>query len=584
MRWCLGLTAALLAGLAALAIPQVIQLLVNRVFTTDPGPDGRMQVLWAALALAVLGLGEALFVWLRRVLVLPPAADVENRARIALYGRLQRLPVAFHDAWPSGQLLSRAQADLGLLRRWIAFGSVMFIVDSAVIAIGLALLFGLSWQLALVYLVAAAPIMWRSFGFRNDFRSVSRLSQDQAGDLATTVEESVHGIRILKAFGRGAHALDGFAAQASTLRDTEVRKAGILARFIGLVVGLPELALGVGLALGLWLVARGELTVGALAAFFATAAVLARPVESVGQLLGMTLSTKTAIDRHLDVISIEPAIASPSPRAAATGPDATEPDPAPRGRLALRGVRFAWPDAGADEPELLRGVDLELAPGETMALVGATGSGKSTLLQLVPRLHDVTAGVVEVDGQDVRAFDLDELRRRVAVAFEEPTLFSASVEDNVLLGAPAQVLADRSARDRLLETALETARAGFVHALPEGTATQIGEEGLSLSGGQRQRLALARAIAVRPRILVLDDPLSALDVRTEEAVTARLKDELAETTTLVVAHRPSTVALADRVAVLEDGRVVDVGTHAELLARSAPYRRIISSTDEEVRA
>lgn len=584
MRWCLGLTAALLAGLAALAIPQVIQLLVNRVFITDPGPDGRTQVLWAALALAVLGLGEALFVWLRRVLVLPPAADVENRARIALYGRLQRLPVAFHDAWPSGQLLSRAQADLGLLRRWIAFGSVMFIVDSAVIAIGLALLFGLSWQLALVYLVAAAPIMWRSFGFRNDFRSVSRLSQDQAGDLATTVEESVHGIRILKAFGRGAHALDGFAAQASTLRDTEVRKAGILARFIGLVVGLPELALGVGLALGLWLVARGELTVGALAAFFATAAVLARPVESVGQLLGMTLSTKTAIDRHLDVISIEPAIASPSPRAAATGPDATEPDPAPRGRLALRGVRFAWPDAGADEPELLRGVDLELAPGETMALVGATGSGKSTLLQLVPRLHDVTAGVVEVDGQDVRAFDLDELRRRVAVAFEEPTLFSASVEDNVLLGAPAQVLADRSARDRLLETALETAQAGFVHALPEGTATQIGEEGLSLSGGQRQRLALARAIAVRPRILVLDDPLSALDVRTEEAVTARLKDELAETTTLVVAHRPSTVALADRVAVLEDGRVVDVGTHAELLARSAPYRRIISSTDEEVRA
>ena len=433
MRWCLGLTAALLAGLAALAIPQVIQLLVNRVFITDPGPDGRTQVLWAALALAVLGLGEALFVWLRRVLVLPPAADVENRARIALYGRLQRLPVAFHDAWPSGQLLSRAQADLGLLRRWIAFGSVMFIVDSAVIAIGLALLFGLSWQLALVYLVAAAPIMWRSFGFRNDFRSVSRLSQDQAGDLATTVEESVHGIRILKAFGRGAHALDGFAAQASTLRDTEVRKAGILARFIGLVVGLPELALGVGLALGLWLVARGELTVGALAAFFATAAVLARPVESVGQLLGMTLSTKTAIDRHLDVISIEPAIASPSPRAAATGPDATEPDPAPRGRLALRGVRFAWPDAGADEPELLRGVDLELAPGETMALVGATGSGKSTLLQLVPRLHDVTAGVVEVDGQNVRAFDLDELRRRVAVAFEEPTLFSASVEDLSLI-------------------------------------------------------------------------------------------------------------------------------------------------------
>ena len=249
-------------------------------------------------------------------------------------------------------------------------------------------------------------------------------------------------------------------------------------------------------------------------------------------------------------------------------------------------MRFRWPDAdpGRGERDLLDGVDLELVPGETMALVGATGAGKSTLLQLVPRLLDVTAGSVCVDGVDVRRMPLEELRRRVSVAFEDATLFSATIRQNVLLGAPADVLADglhSPAADALLDLALETAQAGFVADLADGVETEIGEEGLSLSGGQRQRIALARAIAARPDVLVLDDPLSALDVRTEETVTARLREVLDGTTTLIVAHRPSTVALADRVAVLADGRIEDVGTHPELLARSAVYRHIISSRPEE---
>ncbi|MGJ5591793.1 ATP-binding cassette domain-containing protein, partial [Micrococcus lylae] len=248
-------------------------------------------------------------------------------------------------------------------------------------------------------------------------------------------------------------------------------------------------------------------------------------------------------------------------------------------------VEFRYPDAAEGTAPLLRGVDLELIPGETMALVGTTGSGKSTLLQLVPRLYEATSGRVEVDGADVRDFPLEELRRRVAVAFEEPTLFSDTVRNNVLLGAPADVLADEEKAQQLLDMALDTAQAGFARALPDGLDTEIGEEGLSLSGGQRQRLALARAIAAQPKVLVLDDPLSALDVRTEEAVTQRLREVLADTTTLVVAHRPSTVALADRVAVMADGRIVDVGTHLELLARSAAYRDIISNAEaEEARA
>lgn len=606
-RWVLGLLSAMAAGLVALAIPQVVQVLVNTVFAeAAPGTAGTADpaagVWWAAGALALLGLAEALFIWLRRFFILPPAADVENRARISIYRRLQRLPVAFHDAWPSGQLLSRAQGDLALLRRWIAFGSVMLVVETVTIVVGLVLLFVMSWQLALLYLVAAVPIMIRSFRFRTDFRAASRLSQDQAGDLATTVEESVHGIRVLKAFGRGPDALDGFRGEAETLQGTEVHKASVLAKFISLTVSLPELVLGVALGLGLYLVAVGDLTVGALAAYFATTAVLARPVEGVGQLMGMTLSAKTAIDRHLEVMRVPVAVASPAgtdaaeeeatsravaTKAAEDSPVVTDGLPPSSGRLAFRDVVFRYPDAPEDSRPLLAGVDLELTPGETMALVGVTGSGKSTLVQLVPRLLDVTAGVVEVDGTDVRAYPLDELRRRVSIAFEDATLFSDTVRANVLLGAPAEVTADGLDSPRaqaLLDLALDTAQAGFARDLPAGVDTEIGEEGLSLSGGQRQRIALARAIAARPDVLVLDDPLSALDVRTEEAVTGRLREVLAGTTTLIVAHRPSTVALADRVAVLQDGAIHDVGTHAELLARSAAYREIITTGAAEDRS
>ncbi|WP_413544069.1 ABC transporter ATP-binding protein [Citricoccus nitrophenolicus] len=257
------------------------------------------------------------------------------------------------------------------------------------------------------------------------------------------------------------------------------------------------------------------------------------------------------------------------------------PLPRPGGGLAFESVGFRFPDAAEGSESVLRDVTLHLEPGETMALVGLTGSGKSTLVQLVPRLYDATAGRVLVDGVDVRDHALLELRRKVSIAFEDATLFSDSIRNNVLLGAPAEILADPDAAQELLDLALDTAQAGFAHEMPEGVDTQIGEEGLSLSGGQRQRIALARSIAAQPEILVLDDPLSALDVRTEELVTQRLRRVLTGTTTLIVAHRPSTVALADRVAVLQDGRIRDVGTHAELLARSTAYRFIISSFEED---
>lgn len=246
----------------------------------------------------------------------------------------------------------------------------------------------------------------------------------------------------------------------------------------------------------------------------------------------------------------------------------------PDGGLRFENVRFRYPDAPSDSPPLLDRVDLHVRPGESMALVGATGSGKTTLTALVPRLHEVTSGRITLDGDDITAMPREELRALVAIAFEEPTLFSASVGDNVLMGA-----GDGAGTDEL-ERALAVAQADFVHALPQGTATQVGEQGLSLSGGQRQRIALARAVVGRPRFLVLDDPLSALDVHTEAAVEAALRQVLADTTALIVAHRPSTVLLADRVALLSGGRIAAVGTHQELLRTNAEYAHLMSGHDE----
>ncbi|WP_427172428.1 ABC transporter ATP-binding protein [Arthrobacter sp. 92] len=561
-RLVMGLVSALLASLVALAIPQVLRVLINDSLR----PGGATDAVWiASLAVLSLGVAEAGLVALRRQFVINPATTVETRLRVSLYNHLQDLTVSFHDRWGSGQLLSRAMTDLNFLRRWMAFGAIMLVVTTLTVVIGVVVMFSMSWQLALIFLAAAVPLMVFGFRFRTRFSKVARRSQDQAGDLATTVEESVHGIRVLKAFGRSREALENFNEQAEELRQTEIAKARHLALFSMVVTLLPELALGAALVVGVMLAAQGELSIGALVAFFATAAVIATPVEYSGMLLAMALTAKSAVDRHFEVMDSANTITSPAcPQRPASL----------RGALTFDSATFAFEDA-PDKP-ILKNIDLDIRPGETMALVGITGSGKSALLQLVPRLYDVTDGSIAIDGVDLRDFDVDELRTIVGVAFEDTTLFSNSVRENVLLGAP-----DRT--DAALEEALDVAQAHFVYSLPDGPDTLIGEEGLSLSGGQRQRIALARAIAAKPRILVLDDPLSALDVNTEELVEARLREVLSDTTTLIVAHRPSTVALADRVALLEEGRITAVGTHTQLLAGNPHYRYVIASLDTEPR-
>lgn len=570
-RLWLGGISALIASLLALTIPLALEAIVaGPIASRDTA-----QIVWGAAIVLGLGLLEALMVWARRWFVLGPATKVEYDLRTQFYERLQRLPVAFHDRWQSGQLLSRMMQDISLIRRWLAFGLVLLAVNLLTILVGSVILFRWHWALGTIFVICSIPLWIAGFRFEKRYGSLARQSQDQAGDLATAVEESVHGIRVLKAFGRGGHALKKFARQAEGLRETELSKA----RAVGLIwfwlVLLPDIAFALCLAAGIVLAQLGQLSVAELFAFFAMATVLRWPMESIGFLFSFLLDARTATDRLFEVFDEENTIVDPAqPRAAAT------PDGRVRGELAFRGAHFRYQDADRSERDLLDGIDLVLRPGETMALVGLTGSGKTTLTTLPTRLYDVTAGRVELDGVDVRELTLHELRGHIGMAFEDATLFSATVRENVLLGR--EDLEPGSAEaERVLREALDVAQAAFVDDLPDGVETVIGEEGLSLSGGQRQRLALARVVAAQPAVLVLDDPLSALDVDTEALVEAALRRVLENTTALIVAHRPSTVALADRVALLEDGRITGVGTHSELLRTSAHYRHVISSLEAD---
>ncbi|UNO39850.1 ABC transporter ATP-binding protein [Streptomyces sp. MST-110588] len=576
MRLFTAAFVAVLASCVGVVIPLVLKWLVDGpVAGHDPGG-----VWLGGLYLLLLGIMEAGLFGLRRWLVARPLADVEASMRDSLYRHVQRLPVSFHDRWASGQLLSRATTDLQLVRLFLAFPLTFLVVNVTTILVGFAILLAQRWSLGLVLLAPIVPLIVLCSVFESRYALAARRAQDQVGDLTTVVEESVLGIRIIKGFGRHRSQARAFRRLTRELRTTELHKARLLAAIWTCIMTLPEIAIGAALVLGTVQVADGELSAGTLVAFLSTALALVWPVESIGFLLAMSNEAATATDRFFEVMdekqpkekgTDEKKTTAKRAEGAKAAKSTTADTPA---GLVFSGVVFRYPDAPEDTPATLRGVDLHIRPGETMALVGATGSGKTTLTALVPRLYDPTAGRITLDGTDITTLSREEVRALVAVAFEEPTLFSATAAENVLMGGEGLSEED-------LARALEVAQAAeFVRALPEGGDTQVGEQGLSLSGGQRQRLALARAVAARPRYLILDDPLSALDVHTEALVEAALRQVLATTTALVVAHRPSTVLLADRVALLSEGRIAAVGTHHELLRTSAEYASLMSGEGE----
>jgi ATP-binding cassette, subfamily B, bacterial len=556
-RWIAMVVVAVASLVATVAIP-----LMTKAVIDGPVRNQDQYRLWV-LGTAAMGVGisEAVLWFIRRWLVARATMGVEADIRKDLYARLQILPMSFHGRWQSGQLLSRIMNDLSTIRRFMSFGMVFLLLNMLQITVVTAILLAMYWPLGVVVLVSIVPITATVLHFQRSYTRLSRLAQDQSGHVATHVEESALGVRVVKSFGREDHVYNRFDEQLKNLYDTQVGRVSVSAKFWTLLEIIPNLTLIVVLGFGAYAAGHGLVTMGTLVAFITMMLSLVWPIASLGFLLSMTQESFTAANRIAEIFD--------APREIVDGPR----DEAPRGgRLELVDVGFRFPDAREDD-WALRHVTVTIEPAETMALVGSTGSGKSVLAALLSRLYDVTEGEIRIDGQDIRELSLPALRQAVSTAFEDPTLFSMSVAENLRLGRP-------DATDEQLDQAIEIAAAQFVYDLPFGLDTRIGEQGMSLSGGQRQRLSLARAILAGPKILVLDDTLSALDVHTEAVVEEALRRVLHSVTGIVVAHRASTVLLADKVALLQDGTITHVGTHAELLAGVPQYRYLLAADDE----
>ena len=557
LRWIAMLTVAVVSLAATVSIP-----LMTKAVIDGPVRHQDQQGLWVlGLAAMAVGLSEAVLWFLRRWLIARATMGVEADIRKDLYARLQILPMSFHGRWQSGQLLSRIMNDLSTIRRFMSFGMVFLLLNIIQITVVTAILLAMYWPLGVVVLLSIVPITLTVLHFEHDYTRLSRLAQDQSGHVATHVEEAALGVRVVKSFGREDHVYDRFDEQLTNLYDTQVSRVSVSAKFWTLLEIIPNLTLIVVLGFGAYAAGHGYVTMGTLVAFITMMLSLVWPIASLGFLLSMTQESFTAANRIAEIFD--------APREITDGPSNEPPS---GGRLELVDVGFRFPDAAPDD-WALRHIDATVEPGETLALVGSTGSGKSVLAALLSRLYDVTEGEIRIDGKDIRELSLPALRETVATAFEDPTLFSMSVAENLRLGRP-------DATDEQLAQAVEVAAAQFVYDLPFGLDTRIGEQGMSLSGGQRQRLSLARAILAAPKILVLDDTLSALDVHTEAIVEEALRRVLHSVTGIVVAHRASTVLLADKVALLSEGTITHIGTHAQLLTSVPQYRYLLAADDE----
>ncbi|OLP04268.1 ABC transporter [Mycolicibacterium porcinum] len=556
-RWIVMVVVAVVSLAATVAIPLMTKAVIDGP-VRHQDPHG----LWVLGSAAVaVGISEAVLWFIRRWMVARATMGVEADIRKDLYARLQILPMSFHSRWQSGQLLSRVMNDLSTIRRFLSFGLVFLILNALQIVVVTSILLAMYWPLGVVVLVSIVPITLTVLHFEREYTRLSRLAQDQTGHVATHVEEAALGLRVVKAFGREDYVFDRFDEQATQLYNTQFARVTVSAKFWTLLEVIPNLTLIVVLGFGAYAAGHGYVTMGTLVAFITMMLSLVWPIASLGFLLSMTQESFTAANRIAEIFD--------APIEIVDGPVSQPPR---GGQLELRDVGFKFPDAGSGD-WALRHIDLVVEPGETVALVGATGSGKSVLAALFSRLYDVTEGQILIDGRDIRELGLSVLRQAVATAFEDPTLFSMSVAENLRLGRA-------DATDEQLAQAIEIAAAQFVYDLPFGLDTRIGEQGMSLSGGQRQRLSLARAILAAPKILVLDDTLSALDVHTEAKVTEALGRVLRGVTGIIVAHRASTVLLADKVALLQDGTITHLGTHAQLLTQVPQYRYLLAADDE----
>jgi ABC-type multidrug transport system fused ATPase/permease subunit len=539
---------------AAMGMTVLIPWLIGRAVNAIQSGN-RPDLLPLALAIAGAGVLRLGLTVVRRVVAGRVSLAVEFDLRQRFYAHLQRLELGFFDTQQTGQLMSRGTVDLQSIRFFLGYGLIFITQNLLTIVLAAAVMLAIDPPLALVALAPAPFVVLTARRYNRVSRPALQEVQQRLAELTAEAEESISGIRVVKAFAREEHQLRRFRRAVERVFDQSVYSTRLQATFSPLIGLLPQLGIALVLLVGGHEVIAGSLSLGSFTAFYTYLAMLAAPLRMLGMAMGMAQRAIASGNRLFEVLDREPRIESPP---------GAPPLPPGGGRVELRGVTLRYDGGGP----ALCGLDLEVEPGSTVALVGPSGSGKTSLVALVARLYDPSEGTVLVDGADVRSIDVASLRSQLAFVADDSFLFSASVAENVAYARPGASRAE-------VEAAARRARADeFVRELPAGYDTVVGERGLTLSGGQRQRIAIARALLADPRILILDDATSSVDARTEAQIRTGLREAMAGRTTFVIAHRLSTVSLADQVVVMDGGRIVDRGSHAELLERCGFYREI----------